>query len=187
MKRLLVCCLYVVLLIGCQSAGRSKSGVDVLIEGGGEFPQSLVGTWRADEDGWEIVFEPNGTISSAVITLGRVRMRPGEVTIVPMRLGGKGVYEPGQWLVHYVPISRELTVKISLKNLRAEFGGDVLEGKSTDILSGKVSEDDNVWPVEWTSFPDYIARTKKYPEFRMTGDPNYGITYSMTFKKVQIE
>lgn len=190
MKRLLLllfCGLSIFLLGGCQAAGRGKSGVDVLIEGGGEFPQSLVGTWRADKNYWEIVFGPNGTISSAVTAPGGIRMKPGQTTVVPMKLGGKGVYEPGQWMVHYIPANRELTVKISLENFRAELGEDILEGKSTDVLSGKVSEDGKVWLVDWTSFPDYVARTKKYPEFRMTEDPNYGITDSVTFRKVQIE
>ncbi len=187
MKRLLVCCLYVVLLIGCQSAGRSKSGVDVFIEGGGEFPQSLAGTWRSDKHYWQIVFEPDGSISSAVITLGGVRMKPGEITTVPMKRGGKGIYKPGQWLVHYIPTSRELTVKISLENFHAELGNDILEGKSTDIFIGKVSEDGKVWLVDWTSFPDYTAHTAKYPDFKMYEDPNYVVPKALVFEKVVTE
>ncbi|MHC4098864.1 MAG: hypothetical protein ACYSU3_22755 [Planctomycetota bacterium] len=64
MQRLLVllfCGLSVFQLGGCQGP---KSDVDVIIEGSGEFPEFLVGGWKADKDGWEFVFEPDGTISN---------------------------------------------------------------------------------------------------------------------------
>ena len=51
-----------------------------IIDGDGRFPSFIAGTWRADRGGWEIVFEPDGKISSAVVSLGRVRIRPGQVT-----------------------------------------------------------------------------------------------------------
>ena len=142
---LLVCGLSIFQLVGCQSPARNKSGIEVIIEGNGEFPEFLAGVWRADKDGWEFVFEPDGTISSAVITMGRVRMKPGEVTTVPMKMGGKGVFEPGEWMVYYTPVGRELMVKITLKNLYVELCKDTLEGKSTDIFAGPVSQNGKVW------------------------------------------
>jgi hypothetical protein len=45
----------------------NEVAVEVAVEGGGQFPEFLTGKWKADEGGWEFVFEPNGTISSAVI------------------------------------------------------------------------------------------------------------------------
>ena len=185
MKQLLVlfgCCVILSGLAGCQNANR---GVEVIIEGGGEFPEFLVGRWKADKHGWEFVFEPDGAISSAVISLGRVRIRPGEITTVPMKMGGKGVFEPGEWMVYYAPAGRELTVKISLKNFYMELGEDVLEGKSTDIFAGPISQDGKVWLADWTSFPDYTAHTAKYPNFKMSGDPNQGVTDSLIFEKVE--
>ncbi len=189
MKRLLVLLGCAVLLLsGCQELGRDKKrAVEVIIEGGGEFPQFLVGRWKADKQSWEFVFEPDGTISSAVIALGRVRIRPGQVTTIPMRGGGKGIFEPGQWTVHYAPASRELMVEISLKNFYAELGKDVLEGKSTDVFIGTISEDGKSWHVDWIGFPDYMAHTAKYPSFKMTEDPNYGILKTLTFEKVTEE
>ncbi len=187
MKQLLVlfgCCVILLGLAGCQNANR---GIEVIIEGGGEFPQFLVGRWKADKDGWEFVFEPNGAISSAVISLGRVRMKPGEITTVPMKMGGKGIFEPGKWMVHYTPAGRELIVKISLKNFYVELGKDVLEGKSTDIFTGPVSKDGKVWQVDWTNFPDYTVHTAKYPKFPVHRDPNQGVTYSLIFEKVAPE
>lgn len=187
MKQLVVlagCAVLLSGLAGCQNPAPLRGGVEVIIEGGGEFPQFLVGRWKDEKRGWEFVFEPDGTISSAVISLGRVRMKPGQVTEVPMKLGGKGVFEPGDWLVHYAPTSRELTVKISLKNFYAELGKDILEGKSTDIFVGSISEDGKVWQVDWVGFPDYVAHTAEHPHFEMSVDPNYGITYTLTFEKV---
>jgi len=175
-------------LSGCQSPTQlssSKTGVEVTIENGGEFPEFMVGKWKANKkSGWELVFEPDGTISSAVISFGRVKMKPGEITTVPMQRNGKGVFEPGEWLVHYAPPSRELTVKVSLKNFYVELGKDVLEGKSTDIFVGTISEDGKVWLVDWTSFFHCTAHTDKYPNFDLSADPNYGASKSLIFEKV---
>ncbi|MHC4314904.1 MAG: hypothetical protein ACYSW3_20850 [Planctomycetota bacterium] len=171
MQRLLVllfCGLSVFQLGGCQG---SKSDVDVIIEGGGEFPEFLVGGWKADKDGWEFVFEPDGTISSVVVSLGRIRLKPGEVTTVPMKMGGKGIYEPGEWIVHYVPAGRELMVRISLKNL----------------FAGPISQNGKVWQVEWTSFPDYVAHTPKHPNFPMFEKTDYGFSKTLIFEKVTEE
>jgi predicted small secreted protein len=187
MKQLMLLAGFVVLLAplaGCQNTNR---GVKVIIEGGGEFPEFLVGEWKADKDSWKFVFEPDGTISSAVISLGRVRMKPGQVTTVPMKKGGKGVFEPGEWAVHYAPAGRVLTVKIVLKNFHMELGKDVLEGKSTDIFVGQISQNEKVWQVDWTSFPDYTAHTADYPNFKIYEDPNYGISKILIFEKVTDE
>ena len=187
MRQLVVFAGFVVLLsglVGCQTAHR---GIEVIIEGGGEFPESFAGVWKADKSGWEFVFEPDGTISSAVITMGRVRMKPGEVTTVPMKLGGKGVYEPGEWMVYYTPDDQELMVKISLKNFYVELGKDSLEGKSTDIFNGPIPQDGKLWRVNWTSYFDYVAHTAEHPNFPITEDPNRGISKTLIFEKVAEE
>jgi hypothetical protein len=111
MKRLTLILVYVLLVLaisGCQSSAGNKRPVEVIVDGDGQFPDFLVGTWRADEGGWEFVFEPDGSISSAVISLGRTRMQPGRVTTVPTQLGGEGVYKPGLWTVQYSQESRDL-------------------------------------------------------------------------------
>lgn len=187
MKQLVVlvgCAVLLSVIGGCQSTAGNTSGVDVIIEGGGEFPEFIVGVWKSDKDGWEFVFEPDGTISSAVISLGRIRMEPGELTVIPMKMGGKGIFEPGEWMVHYSPGDWELTVKISLKNFYIELGKDVLEGESKDIFTGPISQDSKFWQVNWTSFPDYVAHTAENPNFQMSEDPNYGISKTLVFEKV---
>jgi len=191
MKRILILLVFGLLVLlqfsGCQDGDRRNSGIEVFIEGDGEFPQSLVGTWRANEDSWEFVFEPDGTISSAVISLGKVRIKPGQVTTIPMKMGGKGVIEPGEWMVYYVPADRELTVKTSLRNFHIEIGKGVLEGKSKDIFVGDVSEDGKFWTAEWASYPDYVAHTDEHPDFHFSDDPNSGIFKSLVFEKLTQE
>jgi len=190
MKQLVVlvgCAVLLSVTGGCQSTAGNTSGVDVIIEGGGEFPEFLVGRWKADKDGWEFVFEPDGTLSSAVISLGRVRMKPGELTVIPMKMGGQGIFEPGEWMVHYAAAGRVLTVKISLKNFYIELGKNVLEGESKDVFAGPISQDSKFWQVNWTSFPDYVAHTAENPNFTMFEDPNRGISKTLTFEKVTEE
>lgn len=183
---ILLCCVFLSLTL--TSCRNPDNNVKVIIEGNGQFPEFLVGTWKAEvRSGWEFVFEPDGTISSAVVSMGRVRLKPGEVTTIPMKMDGKSIFEPGEWLVNYSPAGRELTVKISLKNFYAEFGRGVIEGKSTDIFIGEVSEDGNSWAVDWTSFLDCTAHTDEYPNFDLSTDPEYGESKTLIFEKVTPE
>ena len=146
----------------------SKTGVEVNIGGDGGCPQELAGVWKTGA--WEIVFEADGSISSVVLPLGRTRMVPKEPTMIPMKLGGKGVYEPGVWSVDYMPQSRELTVEIVVKRFYLEMGDNMLKGKLRYLLSGQVSEDYKVWYCTTVSFPKYTAYTPEPKELPV--DPN---------------
>ena len=162
MKQLVVlagCVVVLSGLSGCRKPAQTTppvSGVEVIIDGGGEFPEFLVGIWKADKHGWEIVFEPDGTISSVVISLGRVRIKPGQVTEVPMEPGGRGVFEAGQWTVQYSPDDRELAVEIVVDDFHIDMGSRGLKGHGSDWFVGPVSEDWQMWQVEWFTFPEYI-------------------------------
>jgi len=182
---LLVCSAFTSVLGGCQGLAPKRSGVEVIIDGDGQFPDFLVGKWIADTGGWEIVFEPGGRISSAVVSLGRVTMKPGQVTTVPMQLGGKGVFEPGLWVVQYSHQQRELLVEITIERFRVELGKSVLRGKTRDIFVGSISADGTLWWAERFSFPEYIADTKKYPNHALTVDPNDAPHQGVLFQKVQ--
>ena len=187
MKRLsvlLVFSLSVFLLSGCQDSARNKRDVEVIIDGDGHFPASLAGRWKADKGGWEIVFETDGTISSASVSLGRVKMIPGQVTTVPMQLGGQGIYEPGQWTVQYAQEQRELIVEIAIDHFRVELGDNVLQGQRRDFFIGPVSQDGKLWQPEWFSFPEYIADTKKYHNYKLPFDPDDNPGESLIFEKV---
>ena len=167
-------------LSGCQYFSRNKSGVEVVIEGDGEFPDFLVGTWKADKGGWEITFEPTGNISSIVHNFGRRRLKPGEINDRPTRFGGKSVYEPGQWVVHYSPKSNELMVEIVIKHFMIEMKGGALKAKITDMLVGPVSEEQ--WQAEWFNFPEYTAFIPEPHELPV--DFNNNPKESLIFKKI---
>ncbi len=181
---LLLCGLSLSAWSGCRGPVESQPAVEVTIDGGGQFPDSLVGTWKADSGGWEIVFKPNGTISSAVVSLGRVRMKPGQVTTVPMKLGGKGVFEAGPWAVQYSPERRELLVEIAIASFRVELGINVLKGRTLDIFTGSVSADGRSWWANRYNFPEYVADTKKYRDHKLTVDPNDHPPEELLFRKV---
>ncbi|MCK4751951.1 MAG: hypothetical protein KAS75_00795 [Planctomycetes bacterium] len=182
-----LCCTFVVLAFsGCQDTTKIENPVEVIIEDGTGFPEFLVGTWRANNDNWEFVFEPDGTISSVVISLGRMRIKPGQITKIPLAQGGQGVFEPGKWMVSYDPSSRELTVKIFIKHLRMEMTNQVLEGKSTNIFIGKIDDKGSTWYVDWTGFPDYTVHTPEHPNFKLSKDMenSHGRQAALIFEKV---
>ena len=180
----LFCCLSVSLFGGCKNQTPQEPVVEVTIDGDGAFPDFLVGRWKADRGGWEFIFEPNGTISSAVVSIGRVTIKPGRTTTVPMKLGGQGVFEPGRWTVQYSQAQRELIVEIVIDRFYVELGDSVLRGKTRDFFIGSVSEDGQLWPVERISFPEYIADTKKNPNRKLPLDPNENARESLHFQKV---
>jgi hypothetical protein len=176
-------CVFILLPGGCRSQAESKSGVDVIIDGNGEFPQFLIGKWLADKGGWEIVLEPDGKISSAVVSLGRVRMKPGETTKTQMVLGGEGLFKPGKWTVQYSPQRRELGIEIAIEHFRVELGENVVQGKTRDLFIGTVSTDGRLWWADRYTFPEYIVDTRKYPNYRLPFDPNESTRESLVFQK----
>jgi hypothetical protein len=179
-----LCCLSVCWLGGCQGHVPAEPAVEVTIDGDGAFPDFLVGRWKADRGGWEFVFEPDGAISSAVVSIGRVTLKPGRTTTVPMQLGGQGIFEPGRWAVQYSQAQRELIVEIVIDRFHVELGDSVLRGRTRDFFVGLVSGDGQLWPVERISFPEYIADTKKYSNRRLPFDPNDNSHENLLFQKV---
>ncbi len=177
-----------VVLSGCEGASRAKSSaVSVLVEGNATFPSALAGRWKADRDGWEFVIDADGRIQSAVLSLGRVRVTPGQETTLPTRGGGESLFEPGQWTVHYAPQTEQLTIVIAMEHIRVDMGGTILEGKSTDTFAGAVSPADGVWQVQWTAFSDYTAQTPDGTTMDLSTNRTYGETKALTFQKVPPE
>jgi len=182
---LLVCSVFICLLCGCRNPVRNEKAVDVIIEGGESFPDFLVGTWKAERGGWEFVFEPDGTLSSAIVSLGRVRIKPGEVTTVPMLLGGKGVFKPGPWTVQYSYEQRQLIVDIKIESFRVELGESVVKGSTQDIFVGSISGDGRLWWAERFSYPEYITDTKKFPNYKLTVEASDTPREGLLFQKAQ--
>lgn len=179
----LVCCLSVFLFCGCQKDAVKSGGVEVTVDDDGQFPAFLVGTWKANQGGWEIVFEPGGKIASAVVSLGRVKMTPGKVTTVPMELGGKGIFTPGLWTVQYLNEQRQLIVEIAIENFRVEMGENIVRGRTRDFFVGEVSKDGTLWWAERFSFPEYTVDTAKFPDYKLPADPNENPKEKLLFQK----
>lgn len=185
MKRLIILSICILLLpiAGCRSAAVSKNAVEVVIEGGEKFPDFLVGKWKDEKRNWEFVFEPDGTISSAVIDSGLISVKPEEkVATAPMRDGGKAVYELGQWAVQYSPSSRELAVGVVVDHFRIDMGSYGLEGRSTDWFIGPVSEDSQVWHAQWFAYPEYAAFGPE-ESIQFPIDPNDNPVDNLVFRK----
>ncbi|MBE0537266.1 MAG: hypothetical protein IH624_16505 [Phycisphaerae bacterium] len=155
----LLCAMWVV--SGCQKGNQASpqptGAVDVIVEGGGAFPASLAGRWKGQKN-WEIVLEPDGTVSSAQHGIGGVLVRPKHLsTVTDPERSTHNTYKAGRWLVHYLPDARELRVEIVLDEVHLEWGGVVLDGKVKDVFVGKVSEDGSTWRTEWFSFAEYTT------------------------------
>jgi hypothetical protein len=162
---LLGCSVLLSAFAGCQGPSVGKSAVEVIVEGGGEFPPSLAGKWKSNGTFWQFVFEPNGMIASAVIQIGGVEMTPGKVTEVPTQYEGKGVFKPGRWLVQYSPDSRELLVEVVIEYFYQDISDAVLGGSTTDILVGPVSENGQFWRADWFSYAKLVAYIPEPNEF----------------------
>lgn len=184
MKRLLPVLIFSVFLpLGC----RTNPGVEVMVEGDGKFPPLLAGTWKADIGGWEIILEPDGKISSATVSIGRVKIKPGRPTTIPMVMGGKGIFEPGLWTVQYIPDQRQLIVEIAIDSFRVELNKNIVKGRTRDFFIGNVSEDGTTWWTQRFSYPEYIVDTQKYPDHVLPVDPNENPKENVLFTKTPAE
>jgi len=167
---------------GCQPAD-SEVVVDVIIVGGGEFPQFLVGRWKSETTPWEFVFEPDGTISSALIDSGVIKVTPSKrVHRRTVSGGDKLLYKLGDWTVQYSPENRELSVEIVVDQFSITKDSKGLKGSSTDWFVGPVSEDGTSWEADWFVFPKYFLvdddGQTEYPF-----DPNSNPIATLAFTK----
>jgi hypothetical protein len=171
MKRLIVLfgCVFL-LLGGCQELGRNNSGVEVFVKDGGEFPSSLAGRWKARND-WQLVFEPNGIISSAIVPITVVEIRPNQTTRVQGRKGEPGYFEAGNFTVYYNPEDRELSVDIKIKQVYLEMGG-ILKGPWEYLVIGNILEDGKTWQADVFTSLD-LAVLAPDPNHRIAGKPKY--------------
>ncbi|GAH63865.1 unnamed protein product [marine sediment metagenome] len=182
MKQLLAlagCAIILSTIAGCQNADK---GVDVIVEGDSQFPQFLVGTWKENKFGWEFVFQPDGTISSAVIDGGKIRVNPArKIAATSLKGWGDAVYELGQWMVQYSPQNRELAVQVVVEHFSLKVGAQGLEGHSTDWFVGPVSADSKTWDTEWYTSRTNIFLTPERTELRH--DPNDNPVEFLIFRK----
>ncbi|HSV99761.1 MAG TPA: hypothetical protein VLI39_06295 [Sedimentisphaerales bacterium] len=179
-------CVTISTVAGChrpQSGPVSVSPVVVVTEDGSAFPAVLAGRWKADRHGWEFVVEPDGRISSAVLSFGRVAVLPGRTTTLTTTTGEQATLTAGPWAIHYDPASALLTIKIAMDHVRVPMTPNLLEGSSTDVFTGVLSPSMDAWQAEWTTFTSYKAHTADGATADLSTDKTYGQTVSLVFTK----
>jgi len=161
----------------------NQEAMKVIIEGKGKFPQSLAGKWRADKGGWEFTFDSEGNITSAIINMGRQQILPGQTKEVPLKQDGKGIYKAGIWTVRYNPGERKLTVEVIMDQISLHMGQQSIEGDTTDILTGTVSEDGSTWHTQWYNYPEYIVTASDFAKL-LDSDPKNNPIDVVIFEKI---
>jgi hypothetical protein len=167
MKQLLVllgCCTILTVSVGCQ--------------GPAVLPPDIAGTWRAKESPWKIVLSPQGKVTSAVIPLGAVEVRPNRTSRIQGQKGEPGIFEAGDFEVYYDAEIRELLVSIEIKHVYLDMGR-ILEGTCGYFITGNVSENGEAWYADvFTSWDLAVLgldpnSTAEEPTFKQIGVLRY--------------
>jgi len=181
------CAVVLSVFAGCQKANKviEDNAVKVTVAGDGKFPEFLAGTWKADNDQWEFTFEPDGTISSAVIDSGMIKVTPGWKTATFKLDKGTGEYKFGDWSAAYTPDSRELAVEVVVDEYTLSSKSVTMKGHSTDWFVGPVSEDKQSWKADWYTFIKVVASSQGEDDVVFDDDPNGNPVATLVFTKQQ--
>jgi hypothetical protein len=152
------------LFAGCQSENRKQPQAAAV-----QLPPEIAGIWKAQDSPWQIVLSQDGKVSSAILPLGEVEVKPNQKTMVEMKDGNMSAYTAGNFEVNYNSLSRELEVTIEMKSIHVVILDESLDGNSMDIFSGRVSEDGKIWDTIWFNIFDYGPRFP--PEPNAIGEP----------------
>ena len=158
-------------MLGCQTVTK-QSPADKAI-----LPSDVAGTWKAQDSPWKIVLSPDGTVSSAVIPIGEVEIKPNQATRVEMKDGSYSTFKAGDCVVEYTPTTRELFVSIEMEKIGIKFLDNVIAGNSIDRFVGPVSEDGRFWKADWITVFDYGPR---FPQ-----EPNDIFAKPLVFEKIE--
>jgi hypothetical protein len=174
MKRLLVlfgCGALLMTVAGCRRSGEDAKGSDVVVS---RFPRSLAGAWQAPQ--YKIWISPEGKVTSAIIDMAALEIRPNQTTKMEMKDGSISTFTAGDCPVEYDSVSRELRVVIEIEKLHIKFLDIVNDGNRTDIFSGKVSEDGKAWMADWINMFNFGSDLPQ--------DPNDAYMGQLRFDKV---
>ena len=161
----------VLLVVGCQTPAKQTVADRAIL------PPDIVGTWKAQDSPWKIVLSPDGAVSSAVIPMGEIEIKPNQTTKAEMKDGSVSTFKAGDCVVEYTPIMRELFVSIEMEKVYVKFLDNVIAGNSIDRFIGPVSEDGKLWKADWITVYDYGPR---FPQ-----DPNDITAKLLVFEKVE--
>ena len=144
---------------------------------GCQLPPDIAGTWKAQDSPWKIVLSPDRTVSSAVIPMGEVEIKPNQTTKVEMKDGSFSTFKAGDCVVEYTPDTRELFVSVEMEKIHIRFLDNVIDGNSIDRFVGPVSEDGKFWMADWIAVFDYGPR---FPQ-----EPNDIFAKPLVFEKIE--
>jgi len=161
-------------LIGCQMIDKQTSKSQIANR---KSFCALAGVWKAQDSPWKIVLSGDGTVSSAVIPMGEVEIKPNQTTKVEMKDGSFSTFKAGDCFVQFSPATRELFVSIELEKIHVKFLDNVITGNSTDRFVGRVSEDGRFWMADWITVFDYGPH---FPQ-----EPNDIATVPVIFEKLK--
>jgi hypothetical protein len=165
MKKVVFSVLSVIFLFaGCQSENIRQPKTAAVL-----FPSEIAGVWKAEDSPWQIEISKKGQVVSAVIPMGTVKVWPNQETIMETEDGKKSRWTAGGFDAQYLPKERKLEVTIEMWEIHIVLGDDVLDGNSTDIFTGHISEDGKVWDTTWFNFFDYGDRFPMDPN--VVGEP----------------
>lgn len=141
---------------GCSKpAIGSKTERQVVGQSAEAFPSFAAGTWQQRDGVWKIVVEPNGVVSSIILPLGTVVVRPNRTSELKMKDGSVSTIVGGDFVSECEPTTRELQVYIETKEIHIRFLDHRMNGNRLDSFCGPVSEDGKVWEPNWIEIFDY--------------------------------
>jgi hypothetical protein len=164
------CLLLISTLAGCQRASVQTPATQQIL------PPDVAGTWKAQDSPWKIVLSTDGTVSSAVIPMGEVEVKPNQTTKAEMKDGSISTFTAGDCIVEYTPRNRELYICIEMEKIDIKFLDNVIAGNSTDRFVGTISQDGKLWKADWINVFDYG------PQFPQ--DPNDIYAKPLIFEKI---
>jgi len=132
-----------------------------------QISSGLQGTWKAQDQAWQITIDAKGNVDSVLIPMGRVIIKPNQTNPVKMIDGQISVFEAGNFESTFDPSSKELFVRILIPHLNIKIGDDYIEGSREDVFVGLLSSDNKQWDATWFHIFDY---GKRFPM-----DPNIGV------------
>ena len=123
-----------------------------------EVEARYAGEWQATNGQWTLCFAPDGTLESAVIPLGNVRIRPKKVTHITMKDDQTSSIKAGPCDVKYSPETRNLYARIPLEDVHIVYENNVIDGNQVDQFMGAISEDGQTWVADWINSFNYGPR-----------------------------
>jgi hypothetical protein len=168
--------IFILGLIGLWATGCQRPSRELPVRGA-VLPPDIAGTWKAQDSPWKIVLSTDGTVSSAVIPMGVVEVRPNQTTKIEMKDGSYSTFKAGDCAVEYIPTMRELFVSVQMEEIHVVFLDNVVDGNSIDRFIGPVSEDGKVWTADWITVFDYGPR---FPQ-----DANDTFGGQLIFEKIE--